>query len=74
MITVCIPVYNSDVRALVKALYEQSKKINETIEISVIDDGSRSEFKKWNTELAGKINYIENQQNRGRARIRNQFF
>lgn len=73
MITVCIPVYNSDVRALAEALYEQSKKINETIEISVIDDGSRSEFKKWNSELAGKINYIENQKNRGRARIRNQF-
>jgi glycosyltransferase involved in cell wall biosynthesis len=48
MITVCIPVYNSDVRALVEALYEQSKKLNEPIEITVIDDGSRSEFKKWN--------------------------
>jgi glycosyltransferase involved in cell wall biosynthesis len=73
MITVCIPVYNSDVRALVEALYEQSKKINETIEIIVIDDGSRSEFKKWNSELVGKVNYFENQQNKGRARIRNQF-
>ena len=35
MITVCIPVYNSDVNALVEALYEQSKNIKEKIELFI---------------------------------------
>jgi glycosyltransferase involved in cell wall biosynthesis len=73
MITVCIPVYNSDVRTLVEALYEQSKKIKETIEIIVIDDGSNPAIKKLNAVFSTKVIYIENQQNKGRASIRNQF-
>jgi len=73
MITVCIPVYNSDVCALVEALYEQSKKIKETIEIIVIDDGSNPATKKINAVFSIKVTYIENQQNKGRASIRNQF-
>ena len=73
MITVCIPVYNSDVCALVEALYEQSKKIKETIEIIVIDDGSSPAIKKINAVFSTKVTYIENQQNKGRASIRNQF-
>jgi len=73
MITVCIPVYNSNVCALVEALYEQSKNIKETIEIIVIDDGSIQAIKKLNAVLSTKVTYKENQQNRGRASIRNQF-
>jgi glycosyltransferase involved in cell wall biosynthesis len=73
MITVCIPVYNSDVNALVEALYEQSKNIKEKIELIVIDDGSIPAFKKLNAVFSTKITYIENQQNKGRASIRNQF-
>jgi glycosyltransferase involved in cell wall biosynthesis len=73
MISVCIPVYNSDVRELVNALYEQGKKLKTEIEIIVIDDCSRQETKDVNRSFAPKINYIENQTNQGRARIRNQF-
>jgi glycosyltransferase involved in cell wall biosynthesis len=73
MITVCIPVYNSDVCALVEALYEQSKKIKETIEIIVIDDGSNPAIKKINAVFSTKVTYLENKQNKGRASIRNQF-
>ena len=73
MITVCIPVYNSDVNALVEALNEQSKNIKEKIELIVIDDGSIPAFKKLNAVFSTKITYIENQQNKGRASIRNQF-
>lgn len=73
MITVCIPVYNSDVCALVIALYEQSKKIKETIEIVILDDGSDAAIKKLNAVFSTKVIYIENQQNKGRAAIRNQF-
>lgn len=73
MISVCIPVYNTDVRELVNALYEQGKKLKTEIEIIVIDDYSRQETKDINRSFASKINYIENQTNQGRARIRNQF-
>jgi glycosyltransferase involved in cell wall biosynthesis len=73
MITVCIPIYNSDVCALVEALYEQSKKIKETIEIIVIDDGSNPAIKKINAVFSTKVTYLENKQNKGRASIRNQF-
>ncbi len=73
MITVCIPVYNSDVNALVEALYEQSKNIKEKIELIVIDDGSIPAIKKLNAVFSTKVIYIENQQNKGRASIRNQF-
>lgn len=73
MISVCIPVYNTDVRELVNALYEQGKKLKTEIEIIVIDDCSRQETKDINRSFAPKINYVENQTNQGRARIRNQF-
>jgi len=73
MITVCIPVYNSDVCDLVNALYEQGQKSPNKIEIIVIDDCSNSEVKEINSVLSTKITYIENKKNQGRACIRNQF-
>lgn len=74
MISVCIPVYNSDVRSLVTALLEQAQHLSTAIEIIVIDDCSSNETKQLNAVLASKISYIENKKNQGRARIRNQFF
>lgn len=74
MISICIPVYNSDVRQLVNDLYEQTANLKgEQAEIIVIDDCSKETFKRKNTEVASKCELIELQKNVGRAAIRNFF-
>jgi len=73
MLSVCIPVYNSDISQLLEALVEQQTKSHFQIEIIVIDDASTEYFKKINSTFSDKIKYIENNENKGRARIRNQF-
>jgi glycosyltransferase involved in cell wall biosynthesis len=74
MISVCIPVYNSFVNELVKALYYQKVSLNYIVEIVVIDDASDEEWKGSNRQLGKYIDkYIELDQNAGRSRIRNLF-
>ena len=72
MISVCIPVFNVDVRKLTESLMSQASDI--PAEIILIDDGSGEEFRQVNRELqdAG-IQYHELEENIGRARIRNRF-
>ncbi|NPA36498.1 MAG: glycosyltransferase [Chlorobi bacterium] len=74
MISVCIPVYNSRIDDLIKALYYQKTVLKFTVEIVVIDDASESEYKEHNRTLARYIdNYVELKENVGRSRIRNLF-
>jgi glycosyltransferase involved in cell wall biosynthesis len=71
MISICIPIYNFDVRKLVYDLLEQA---DEQVEILLIDDDSQVEFKEKNRELTTKgVTYIELESNVGRAKIRNLF-
>jgi hypothetical protein len=73
MITICIPVFNWDVRALINELSQQTKLLNIPFEIIIIDDCSSEEFKKINNQVCEKENYIQLDKNIGRAKIRNLF-
>lgn len=75
LISICIPCYNSDVTALCKNLVEQIKKDALEIEIVVIDDASKDEFKVLNKDIVdfSPLRYIALEENIGRARIRNEF-
>lgn len=73
-ISVCIPVYNFDVRELV---FDLKKEINEKgidAEIILIDDASEDQFKTINRELRNEIkDFIFLEKNIGRSKIRNLF-
>jgi glycosyltransferase involved in cell wall biosynthesis len=74
MISVCIPVYNRDVRGLVKALYQQLTQLGQASEILLIDDASDEGIRKINREIpADRGSMVELPGNIGRARIRNRF-
>ncbi len=74
MLSVCIPVFNSDIERLIKALYFQKAKLKYIVEIIVIDDASDIYYKEKNRKLGKYIDqYIELDENIGRARIRNLF-
>jgi len=73
MLTICIPVFNHDVRPLVYKLREQADKLGVSSEILLIDDCSVSLYRRLNRELEGQpgIRYIELPANIGRSAIRN---
>ncbi|MDQ3141455.1 MAG: glycosyltransferase [Bacteroidota bacterium] len=74
MISVCIPVYNFNVVALVKSLQSQFEKSNISYEILILDDASKPEFQLLNREVKAIANsYIELEKNVGRSAIRNMF-
>lgn len=72
MLSVCIPVYNYDVRTLIKTIAEQISKLQVPAEIICIDDCSTEECQKQNYEVCNKYGrYIILNENIGRTRIRN---
>ena len=74
MLSVCIPVFNSNVEQLVKTLYFQKSKLKHIVEIIIIDDASELSYKEQNRKLGKYIDrYVELDENIGRARIRNLF-
>ena len=73
MLSVCIPVYNVDVTKLVSDLHTQIQKLNESIEIVLIDDASNLENKAKNRLLKEYCKIIELETNVGRSKIRNLF-
>lgn len=74
MISICIPIYNFDVRPLVRdLLYQTSLFKNLPIEIVLIDDASDINFQEINHELKNFVNFIQLDQNIGRSNIRNLF-
>lgn len=72
MLSICIPIYNNDIVALVNYLHEQCTKCKIPFEIICIDDAS-SLYKADNRTLQAhpEIKYSELTQNVGRAVIRN---
>lgn len=73
MISICIPVYNFDVRNLVGELTRQGNRSGIPYEIILIDDCSSSYFRKVNEEVTGKNTFVQLEKNEGRAKIRNLF-
>lgn len=71
MISICIPVYNFDVRQLVHDLLEQ---MDESMELILIDDASNESIKQINSELKSeRVVFFELEKNVGRSKIRNLF-
>lgn len=73
MLSICIPIYNRDMRDTVRRLAEQAAQAGIEYEIVCIDDCSESTYKEGNRALHGMCRYVELEQNIGRARIRNLF-
>jgi glycosyltransferase involved in cell wall biosynthesis len=74
MISVCIPIYNFDVRVLIKNLHQQLTEAALAFEIILMDDASTEyeiiEYNKTLSKLA-HCQYIQLPENIGRAAIRN---
>jgi len=72
-LSILIPVYNCDVRNLVKALHQELIHLPIYAEIICYDDFSVPEIKKNNREIAhlDKVLYKELPKNHGRSAIRN---
>lgn len=73
MISVCIPVFNYDVRPLVRALAAQKNDVDAEVEIICIDDCSTDDSFSLNSETGNLCRWIRLEENIGRARIRNKF-
>jgi len=73
-ISVCVPVYNFDVRELVFDLKKEISKKGIDAEIILIDDASEDQFKTINRELLNEVkDFIFLEKNIGRSKIRNLF-
>ena len=74
-LSVCIPVYNFDIRELVSELKNEIRMNGIDAEIILIDDASDVHYRKINQDLQGKVaNFIFLKENIGRSRIRNLFY
>ncbi len=73
MLSVCIPIYDFDVRELVGELDRQVLGQDKNIEIVCIDDASDPKFRASNNSIIHKTNFVQLDENVGRARIRNLF-
>jgi glycosyltransferase involved in cell wall biosynthesis len=72
MISICIPVYNYDVRNLVESLNQQAATVS--AEVILLDDRSADRYREINRQISGEvIEYHELEKNIGRSRIRNRF-
>ena len=73
-ISVCIPVYNFDVRELVNSLSKEITNAELNAEIILIDDASTKDFITINEPLKNVVNqFILLENNIGRSSIRNLF-
>lgn len=73
MLSICIPIYNTDVSALVEGLLQQASSLGVPYQIVLIDDCS-TRFINENSRLAGdKVSYTRLNENIGRSRTRNRF-
>ena len=72
-LSICIPVFNYDVRPLVRDLHCQAFSLNAPAEILILDDASDLEYQIINRELLELegVKYEELSLNAGRSRIRN---
>ena len=74
MLSILIPTYRFDVRALVRELIRQVESMSLTqYEILVFDDHSPARFREHNRQIAGleHVLYVEMTQNLGRSELRN---
>ena len=73
-LSICIPVFNFDVRQLVDDLKKEIENNDIDAEIILIDDASNDQFKRINSELQNEVkDFIFLEKNIGRSKIRNLF-
>lgn len=73
-LSVCIPIYNFDVRELVFDLKKEIKEKGINAEVILIDDASDQKFTEINNELQSEVKeLIFLEKNVGRSKIRNLF-
>ena len=73
-LSICIPIYRSDVRKLVLTLLDQIKRLDDAqVDIVLIDDASGEPYAALNTFNEALVTNVVLQQNIGRAKIRNLF-
>ena len=74
-ISICIPVFNCDVKELISNLIQCSELFYVDYEIVIIDDASLERYKLLNREVQdfNNVTYIELDENIGRSAIRNLF-
>jgi len=74
-VSVCIPVYQQDIRALILGLSHEIVQHSLAIEICLIDYGSKKSIRTLNREIAKCCSlFLELEQNIGRSAIRNLFW
>jgi GT2 family glycosyltransferase len=73
MLSICIPIFNYDVRELAYKLHLQATENLPAFEILLVDDHSDKKYRKLNSELQEleNISYTELDENIGRSKIRN---
>ncbi|TVQ86888.1 MAG: glycosyltransferase family 2 protein [Bacteroidetes bacterium] len=73
MLSICIPVYNYDVRELVNQLHKQAQDELQDFEIILMDDASQEKYRELNRECSqfAHVKLIELEKNVGRSHIRN---
>ena len=73
MLSICIPIYNFDVRALVDDLHEQAVRCDVSFEILLMDDASDAAYVAHLQETArlSHVRVIALNENIGRSKIRN---
>lgn len=71
MLSICIPVYNTDCTKLLKAIHREKIKLTEKIEVIVVDDYSKK-FQVINQKVCQNYDfrYIQNSTNLGRVATR----
>ncbi|WKS95329.1 glycosyltransferase family 2 protein [Riemerella columbina] len=74
-LSICIPVYNFNARALTNDLKTEILRLglSERIEIILIDDASSPEMLEMNSPTDNMVRFISLKENQGRAKIRNLF-
>jgi hypothetical protein len=73
ILSICIPIYNTDIRPLATELHRQIQAYSSEVELLFLDDASDVFFKELNRSVGGFSDYQELPVNIGRSKIRNAF-
>jgi hypothetical protein len=73
LLSICIPIYNSDIRPIATELHRQIQAYTSEVELLFLDDASDIFFKELNRSVGAFSDYQELPVNIGRSKIRNAF-
>ena len=73
ILSICIPIYNSDIRPIASELHRQIQSYSSEVELLFLDDASDVFFKEINRSVGAFCDYQELPMNIGRSKIRNAF-